>query len=390
MHTNQKYDYPSHPYFEAFRASIKSKVTRKVWTIYLHNYMAYHKMQGYHELVGDEGSPNNSKLIQTRLIQFINYKRDQGIRAQTIGGQLTALRKFYWINEIDGIKWDRVRAYLGEPTKAVDDKAYTHEQIAQALRFMDYRQKVIVFAQASTAMRIGGVAGLKWGDLEFIERHGIYSFKVYKGTPAEYLTFCTPECAAAIDAYMNYRRQSGETITANSPLIRDQFSADNANKPRTPSLESIHRILRNGFVKAGLRTIEKGGSAKNRKENMLTHALRKFARKQMRKAGMDPIIAEYLLGHMSGDMKVGVSKLMMTYDPSEDSELLSEYLKAIDNLTISNEARERRKTVMLEQDIKTLKEQVLTEVKAEARRDLDARMAAYMKEQYPDESKEPQ
>lgn len=87
--------------------------------------------------------------------------------------------------------------------------------------------------------------------------------------------------------------------------------------------------------------MDKGGSARQRKENMLTHGLRKFAKRQMRKSGMDPVLIEYLMGHKSGDIEMGITKLMMTYDPSEDSELLTEYLKAIPNLTINSDKRER-------------------------------------------------
>lgn len=298
-------------------------------------------MQGYHELVGAEGGEHNSKVIQARLIEFINHKKKQGTRSQSIGSQLSALRHFYWINEIDGIKWDRVRAFLGEATKSVEDKAYSHEQIAKILTFTDHRLNVVVLTQSSSAMRIGAIVGLKWGDLEYIERHQLYSFKVYRGTPAQYLTFCTPECAKAIQDYMNYRANLGEEITPQSPFIRERFSKENADKPRPAALKTLQSTIRKAFVRAGVRTYEKGGGPHKRKENMLTHGLRKFARRQMRKSGMDPIITEYLLGHMSGDMKMGVSKLMLTYDPSEDSELLSEYLKAVDYLTISNEARER-------------------------------------------------
>jgi hypothetical protein len=105
--------------------------------------------------------------------------------------------------------------------------------------------------------------------------------------------------------------------------------------------------MRDTFIRAGLRKVDYGVMHK-RKENMLTHGLRKFAKKNMRKAGTDPLIIEYLMGHRSGDLSMGVTKLMMTYDPSEESELLSEYLKAVPNLTISNEARERFKAQKLE------------------------------------------
>jgi hypothetical protein len=37
------------------------------------------------------------------------------------------------------------------------------------------------------------------------------------------MTFCTPECAKAIDDYLDYRRRCGEKLTPESPFIREQF-----------------------------------------------------------------------------------------------------------------------------------------------------------------------
>lgn len=360
-----KYNFTPHPYFTAFTASISSPETRIGWTSTLHIFMTFHGMKGYHELVGDEGSPQNSKAIELKIIDYIAKRKEQGITAQSLANHLAALRHFYNMNDIDGIKWDKVRRYLGERIKTVDDKAYTHEQIAQVLEYVDYRMRVILLVQASTGMRIGGIVGgvmkgmklpyLKIGDLEFIERRGIYSFKVYRRTPSEYLTFCTPECAKAIQEYLRYREQAGEKITPDAPLIREQFGASSVNNPRPLTKGAAMEIIGRAFRNAGLRTVEAGQRHK-RKENMLTHGLRKFARKNMRKAGVDPLIIEYLIGHQSGDMKAGVSKLMMTYDPAEDGELLAEYLKAIPNLTISSVEREKIKTRQVEHERDAIKE----------------------------------
>jgi hypothetical protein len=43
---------------------------------------------------------------------------------------------------------------------------------------------------------------------------------VYYGTKEEYITFCTPEAANAIDIYLKYRERCGEILTEKSPLFR--------------------------------------------------------------------------------------------------------------------------------------------------------------------------
>jgi integrase len=334
------------PYYQIFYNSISSSFTRVVWTNYVNMYMAYHQMTKYSDLIGllpetleNPNTPMNIKVIQSKLVKYINYKKERGVKAQTIGNQMTALRKFYWINEIDGIKWDRVRSFLGEAIRAVDDKAYTHEQIANLLKFADLRLKLVVLTQASTGMRIGGIVGLKWGDLEPINRYGIYAFRVYRKTPAEYITFCTPECASVINEYMKYRERMGEEIKPDSPFLREQFCEQDANNAKPATIDGVQALMMRGFVRAGMRPFRSGNENGKRYDNMLTHGFRKFAKKQMRRAGIDAINIEYLVGHKGGDLKMGISRLMMTYDPSEDTELLQDYMKAVNNLTIDEEFR---------------------------------------------------
>ena len=60
---------------------------------------------------------------------------------------------------------------------------------------------------------------------------------VYSWSKADrYYTFCTPECTAAIDAYLNYRK--GEELKGKSPLIREQFNIANPFAVKAPKFLS--------------------------------------------------------------------------------------------------------------------------------------------------------
>ena len=50
-------------------------------------------------------------------------------------------------------------------------------------------------------MRMGVLRFLKLRDLEKIDE--AYKITVYSGDKEEYFTFCTPECAKEIDAYID-------------------------------------------------------------------------------------------------------------------------------------------------------------------------------------------
>lgn len=74
----------------------------------------------------------------------------------------------------------------------------------------DERERVVILLMASTGMRVGALPCLKIRNLERIEKYGLYKITVYEGEDEEYITYCTPECARAIDSYLDYRQRHGE------------------------------------------------------------------------------------------------------------------------------------------------------------------------------------
>jgi integrase len=128
------------------------------------------------------------------------------------------------------------------------------------------------------------------------------------------------EAAQAIHEWLAYRRRSGEELKDKSPLIREQFNTENpftVNSPRFVSESGIEYILTHALKQAGVR---------KPKEIHTTHGFRKFFKTQCEYSGMRSINIELLMGH-----NIGVSGRY--YRPTE-SEVLQDYLKAVDLLTI--------------------------------------------------------
>jgi hypothetical protein len=97
-----------------------------------------------------------------------------------------------------------------------------------------------VLIMASTGMRIGGLRELRYGDIKKIDEFGLYLIWVYNRYRKDrYFTFCTPECATAIDSYLNYRRRFGEEIKDKSPLIRERFNIDDPFVAKAPKFVSF-------------------------------------------------------------------------------------------------------------------------------------------------------
>lgn len=308
--------------------------------------MAFRGLKHYKDIL--KGTPKQHKEW---LSDYVRY-RQKTVRGQSAGAELSGLKHFFWINEVDGIDWERIRANLKESIKSVEDKPYTHEQIAKLISKCPPKGRIVVYSEASGGPRIGAFPSMKVGDLQKIDNIGIYRVVVYPRTKAKYVTFFGLEATKEIDDYLAYREKLGEKITVDSPLIRNDFNAKSVNPVKPITKATIESVISLAAEKAGLRVRQTGGRPYQRKEIMLTHGLRKFFKQWCRRAGVDPLVLERMMGHRSGDRSMGVDKLMLVYDPVDADELLQNYLKAINNLTINEETRLKVKTEELQNTVR--------------------------------------
>jgi hypothetical protein len=313
------------------------------------------------------------QTLQDRIIQFVIHKKKEGLGANGIDNYINPLRKFYWVNGVKGIDWELVRSYRPEHVKKTQDREYHAEEVIAIEEKLDVRGKVVSGVMRGSGVRRGAEASINLGDLIPLQtKYGkIYKIWVYRGTSDMYATACTPEVAARIDAYFDYRMRFGETcklfgkgvdhmheyydgeeviqkwfkadephLDPDAPLIREGFDRTDsfaAKHPKRISFKQIGDIIRDGAIAAGIRKVNKGEPFKRHKI-MMTHGFRKLFKKRCRQAKVDLIVLERLLGHKSGNPKDGITKLMMTYDPEDWAEMQAEFEKAIPNLTITKDA----------------------------------------------------
>ncbi len=81
----------------------------------------------------------------------------------------------------------------------------------------DERERAIILILSSTGMRVGAVHPLRLKDLKkwIIDEQGNYIYQIQVYSPSSkyrYYTFCTPECAVAIDNYLELRKRYGEKL----------------------------------------------------------------------------------------------------------------------------------------------------------------------------------
>lgn len=316
--------------YSLFINSIKSQHTQKYYSGVLNRFKEFCQVKNYTDLLFG----SDRKQVEAKLIAWLTDQKAKGVKASTLNGYLAALWHFYQHNDVSDVNWTKVKAFMPEKSRPTKDRAYTVEELRKVLDFCDFRLKVVFLLMCSAGLRIGAIPSLKVKDLEKMDN--IYKLTVYEGSGSEYQTFCTPECTRAIDDYLDYRRRAGEEVKPEAPLIREQIAIP--NQPKVVQVWNLTQLTVNALENSGVRT--PGTDRHKRHETMANHACRKFAKQQMRRAKVDPVIIERLLGHQ-GDPQLGVTKLMLTYDPAELEEIKAEYMKAVDSLTISTERKLR-------------------------------------------------
>ncbi|HKQ21043.1 MAG TPA: site-specific integrase [Nitrososphaeraceae archaeon] len=197
--------------------------------------------------------------------------------------------------------------------------------------------RLLFLILASTGIRIGALQSIKIGELERIDN--LYKITVYSGDDEEYITFCTPECAKEIDSYLEFRKRRGEKITDDSYLLVRKFSQITEVKGKSFKGKALRATLQDCVENSGLRIISHSNPYK-RKQIPIFHGFRKFFTKQLIDSKVNPEIREMLLGH-----KIGLASAY--YKPTVQ-EMLNEYLKAVNLLTINEENRLKQKVETLE------------------------------------------
>jgi len=325
-----------------FINSIKSAVTKEIYEYNIKVFMRFCNVVTFQDLFS---MPNP----QTQIIRHLMSLREKGLSSNSISTRLNAIYHFYDMNDV-ALNKKKINMFKGESTRKVVDRAYTHLEIKKILDVSDLRSKIITLLMATSGIRIGGLTSLRLRNVEKID--SIYKLTVYEGSNSQYYSFCTPECASFIDAYLEFRTRNGEKLNDKSFLIRDQFDITDLeqirNRSKGISVSTIGVLLDTILLKAGVRTIDHT-SKFNRNEVARAHGFRKFFTTQLINSKVNSEIREMLLGH-----KIGLASCY--YRPTE-KEMLDEYMKTVNNLTINEENRLKFK---LEERVQIQKTQMQT------------------------------
>ncbi|MGV8106855.1 MAG: tyrosine-type recombinase/integrase [Nitrososphaerota archaeon] len=324
-----------------FEQSIKSEQTKKVYLVCLRKYLEFPSKL--------DTNTNNDKDVENHVIEFVISLKKKGMGFVAIRNYVAAVCKYYKMNDVM-LNTNKINQYLPEFRKSKKDRAYRYDEIHRLMDVADERMRAIILILASSGMRVGAIPALKLRNLQRLDSyHSFYKIIVYEGYNEEYVTFCTPECATAIDEYLRMREQYGEKLTPESFLIREQFDL------RDPFAISNCRLVRSNAISKKLidlaersvirqREVLVEGSGKKsaemRKDVPIAHGFRKFFTTQLVEADLKTELRWLLEGHK---LKGNDSH----YIRVTEKRLQEEYEKAIDLLTVNEANRLRKKVEIL-------------------------------------------
>jgi integrase len=325
--------------------SIHSEETKRTYTKYLKFFLKFCNFNEFEQLLE---MPDVDKY--DCISDFLIYlKEERKISHASIKTNYAAIKKFFKVNNVI-LQWDQLTRFTGrgQNGKAIEDRTYTKDEIVKLLDHADLRMKVVVLTLLSSGMRIGGLAELKVKDLEYIEKYRFYKITVYSYDLSEkYITFCTPECSSIINKYLEYRKQIGDTIKPDSPLIYRKITRIDGTTKKgvlvtnlfdehisSNSLQqSVTRLQRKSMIVSIQKEKDHSKKSRIRKEMMRCHAFRKIFDTTCIENNVNHYVKEKLLGHKT---KLGLD---VNYFRPTETHLLNEYLKVINDLTINDENR---------------------------------------------------
>ncbi|MCH8915405.1 MAG: site-specific integrase [Thaumarchaeota archaeon] len=360
----------SEPY-QLFLDSIKSPETARKYKNALHSFLKIVPVKLYSDTLNktpkdqesstlasffvklSEKDPN---LVSNVIATFIKNERklvESGeMSSNTLPNHIKPIRALLDANRIP-LHWKSLNRLLPRRESRSDDRAYTRAEIQKMIEVApDITDKLIILLFSSGGFRLESWNYFTWKDyVPFKNKDGSYkggAMLVYRGDPESYWTFITPEACKTLEIYREkWNSEIGAYPRPDDPLIK----AVKYPVIRILNARGIKKRVDKIVTKIGLRPPLPPG--KKRHEVQLDHGFRKYFNTMMRRAKVNYLDKEDMMGH-----KVGLERHYERY-LEEDFERFPEYEKAIPFLTISDEERLRFENEQKQQEIEEIEQKNL-------------------------------
>lgn len=286
--------------------------------------MEFVGVKSYDQLL--EGS---QKAIQEKVEDYVIYLKDR-ISPNSFGMRMAPVFLFYALNDVI-LNKVKIKKMYPAKVKVSGFNAYSREHIETMLSCTNKkRTKAIILVFSSTGCRVGGLVGLKVGDVLDTTRDDCKCLRFYAKDKDEYFGFLTPEATKSLNEYLEFRMKNGEKLVDDSPLFT---LTDRVIGKKQLGIKPITRMAVTNVFTVVFRHMKRTRDGK-RWSVPTTHGFRKFFNRTLKmREGMNLSVCEKLLGH-----SITIS-LDNSYLPVTKDELFKEFEKAIPDLTIREDER---------------------------------------------------
>lgn len=248
---------------------------------------------------------------------------------------------FFSMNDVT-INFKKLRRMFPAKVKRTGDKPYTTEDIQQMLSVTRYkRDRAFILFLASTGARVGSISGLKVRHIEPVSQ-SCKSVLLYENSEEEYYAFLTPEASKTMDEYLKEREDDGEKLTPDSPVFRTTWSAG-ITQPKPLTVAGSKNIIYRALHHARIKRTKQG----NAYDIQLDMGFRKRFNTILKLNNeINSNVAEKLMAHKRG--------LDGAYLKPTPAQCFHEFSKAIPELTISPEERQKVTIQQQEKEISKL------------------------------------
>ena len=344
---------------ETFLYAIKSDATKSKYKSRLKNFFDYLEIPGNLEAKSKlfivKAIKKENSWVSANLMKFLSYQKERVERGEitygTVRNYYKPIKLFLEMNEIE-LSWKKIARGLPKGRKHAADRAPTIQEIQKLIEYPDRRIKAIVFTMCSSGIRVGAWDDLKWSHVSpIIQDEKIVAARllVYAGDEEQYYSFISSEAYNELKKWIDFRAEAGEKITGDSWLMRDLWNVEKFSRgfvtiPKKLSSLGVKSLIERALKAQGIRKSLPVGQ--KRHEFQTDHGFRKFFKTRAEQA-MKPINVEILMGHSTG--------ISDSYYRPNENELLNDYLKAIPELTILTENRQKLGIKKQEEIISELK-----------------------------------
>ena len=106
--------------YSNFINSLRAEETKIKYSYELKTFMKFHSLTEYSSLLVNS---------EERIKEYVLHLRSKATSKSRFTIFFAALKNFYEMNDVEDIKWRKLRRFMGEEVPRHEDRRYTHEEI---------------------------------------------------------------------------------------------------------------------------------------------------------------------------------------------------------------------------------------------------------------------